>query len=154
MKKFIISIFLIILISACAPLAFFADGSSKNYNGYKRDFGTYVTSSKVNALCLSPTLRYVIWEFEGYFGKKIVMNSGYRTPWHNASVGGAENSYHMKCMAADFFIPGVPKEKLIAFAKRNRLIGGLGCYPGRKFIHIDVRDVPRSYKTQINFSGC
>ncbi len=154
MRKFASSIFLILTLSACAPLAFFANGSNPEYRPYKRDFGTFVTSSRVNAVCLSPTLRYVIWEFEGYFGKKIVMNSGYRTPWHNASVGGAANSYHMKCMAADFFIPGVSKDKLIAFAKRNRLIGGLGCYPNEKFIHIDVREKPRSYKTAVEFGGC
>ena len=53
----------------------------------------------------------------------------------------------MKCMAADFFIPGVEKSRLIAFAYRNSLVGGLGCYPGRTFIHIDVRDRPAGWTT-------
>ncbi len=154
MKRFLTSLFLVLALGACVPLALFADGSGANYRPYKKDFGTYVTSTKVNALCLSPTLRYVLWEFEGYFGKKIVMNSGYRTPWYNANVGGAAKSLHMKCMAADFFIPGIPKQKLIAFAKRNRLIGGLGCYPSRKFIHIDVRERPKGSKSAIKFAGC
>ncbi|MCF6344272.1 MAG: D-Ala-D-Ala carboxypeptidase family metallohydrolase [Devosiaceae bacterium] len=154
MRKFLTSIFLILALGACVPLAIFADGSSKNYNGYKKDFGTYVASSNVNAFCLTPSLRYVLWEFEGYFGKKIVMNSGYRSPWYNSKIGGARRSLHKKCMAADFFIPGVSKAKLIAYAKRNRMIGGLGCYPGKKFIHIDVRDKPRGYKTAVEFSGC
>lgn len=70
------------------------------------------------------------------------MNSGYRTPWHNHDVGGASRSYHMKCMAADFFIPGVPRRELVRFARQEPLVGGLGCYKGRRFIHIDVRSRP------------
>ena len=60
----------------------------------------------------------------------------------------------MKCMAADIFIPGVDKSRLIAYAYRNPLIGGLGCYPGRTFIHIDVRQRPRGWNRPVTFSGC
>ncbi len=154
MKKIAALIFLLLSLSACAPLALFANGSGSQYSGYKSDFGTYVSSSSVNAFCLSPALRLVIWDFEGFFGKKVVMNSGYRSPSHNGKVGGAKNSYHKKCMAADFFIPGVSKKKLMAFAKRNALIGGLGCYSGRNFIHIDVRKRPRGHKGPVTFGGC
>lgn len=154
MKKFTSAIFLLLALSACAPLAFFANGSGSNYRGYKSDFGTFVASSNVNAFCLSPALRLAIWDFEGFFGKKVIMNSGYRSPSHNLKVGGAGNSYHVKCMAADIFIPGVSKRKMIAFAKRNKLIGGLGCYPNRNFIHIDVRKRPKGYKKPVTFGGC
>jgi uncharacterized protein YcbK (DUF882 family) len=99
-------------------------------------------------------LRFAIWSFESHFGRKIVMTSGYRDPWHNADVGGKSDSYHMKCMAADFFIPGVSKSQLIAFAYRNKLVGGLGCYPGRNFIHVDVRNRPRGWSRPVTFSGC
>lgn len=34
----------------------------------------------------------------------ITINSGYRSPEHNESVGGKENSYHLKGMAADIVI--------------------------------------------------
>lgn len=139
-----------LMLAGCAPLAIFASGAP----GYQSSLGVQVTGDQVNTLCLAPALRMAIWDFEGYFGKKVVMNSGYRTPWHNHDVGGATDSYHMKCMAADFFIPDVPKEKLIAFARRNWLVGGLGCYPGRKFIHIDVRPRPLGAKGPITFSGC
>lgn len=131
-------------------MALFASGSK----GYKSSLGVQVASSKVNTVCLSPTLRLAIWEIEGHFGKKVVMSSGYRTPWHNYSVGGAKTSYHMKCMAADFFIPNVSKAKLVAFAKKVGLVGGIGCYPGRKFIHIDVRSRPRGYRQPVLFKGC
>lgn len=135
-------------------MALFANGWGSEYDPYKSNLGVYVASSKVNTLCLSPGLRLLIWDFEGYFGKKVVMNSGYRTPWHNDAVSGARDSYHMKCMAADFHIPGVSKQKLIAYAMRNGRVGGLGCYPGRKFIHVDVRSRPRGYSGPVTFSGC
>jgi uncharacterized protein YcbK (DUF882 family) len=141
-------------LTACLPMAMFASGNGPGYSGMRSDWGTYVSSKSVNALCLSPKLRFVIWEFEGRFGKKVVLNSGYRDGFHNAAAGGADNSYHTKCMAADFYIPGVSKQELIAFAMSVDGVGGLGCYPGRAFIHVDVRDRPRGYRRPVTFSGC
>jgi len=154
MKLIVVSGLCLFLLSACAPLALIANGWSPEYRGYRSSLGVYVASGKVNTLCLSPALRLAIWDFEGFFGKKVVMNSGYRTPWHNYDVGGAAKSYHTRCMAADFFIPGVSKRKLVAFAKRSRFVGGLGCYSGRKFIHIDVRTRPRGHDGPVTFKGC
>lgn len=148
MQRLVLALILALSLSACAT-------SPRNlYAGYSQSFGTYVANSGVNAFCIAPQLRYAIWSFESHFNRKIVMTSGYRDPFHNASVGGKDDSYHMKCMAADFFIPGVPKAKLIAFAYRNGLVGGLGCYPGRNFIHIDVRSRPRGWSKPVTFSGC
>ena len=141
-------------LAACVPMAMFASGSGAGYKGLRSDWGTYVTSNTVNAFCLSPKLRFLIWEFEGHFGKKVVMQSGYRDNYHNSAAGGADNSYHTKCMAADFYIPGVDKQRLIEFAMRSSSVGGLGCYPGRNFIHVDVRDRPRGYNRPVTFSGC
>ena len=158
MPKFIRSIAAIVVtaatLGACVPMAMFASGSGPGYNGLRQDWGTYVSSKEVNALCISPKLRFVIWEFEGKFGKRIVMNSGYRNAFHNAAAGGADNSYHTKCMAADFYIPGVPKDQLIAFAMQLDGVGGVGCYPGRNFIHVDVRDRPKGYRKPVTFEGC
>lgn len=154
LTRLIAPILCLVALHGCAPFAIFADGSSSSYRGYSSSLGVKVASNKVNTLCLSPALRLLIWDFEGYFGKKVVMNSGFRTPWHNYAVGGASSSYHMKCMAADFFIPGVPKRKLIAYARRNGIIGGLGCYPGRKFIHVDVRSRPWGQNKPVSFKGC
>jgi hypothetical protein len=35
------------------------------------------------------------------FPNQFTFNSGYRTPAHNAAVGGASNSYHLVALAAD-----------------------------------------------------
>ncbi len=146
---------LIILVLACtAMLAGCAVAPRNLYAGYTQNFGTFVANRGVDTFCLAPQLRFAIAALEGRFGRKVVVSSGYRDPQHNASVGGKDDSYHMKCMAADIFIPGVDKRRLIAAAYRERLIGGLGCYPGRTFIHIDVRDRPRGWSLPVTFSGC
>jgi hypothetical protein len=124
------------------------------YAGYGTNFGTYVANGAVDTFCLVPKLRMAIWGIESYFGRKVVVSSGYRDPAHNARVGGKEASYHMRCMAADLFIPGLDKGRIIAYAYRNPLVGGLGCYPGELFVHIDVRDRPRGWSHPITFSGC
>jgi zinc D-Ala-D-Ala carboxypeptidase len=129
-------------------------GAGNLYAPYGQSFGTYVASSSVNTFCLAPQLRLLIWQIETHFGRKIVMSSGYRDPWHNGSVGGADDSYHMKCMAADIFIPGVDKRRLVAYAYRNGLVGGLGCYPNKVFIHVDIRQRPRGWNRPVTFSGC
>jgi zinc D-Ala-D-Ala carboxypeptidase len=153
MVRIVLALCAAALLSGCLPLAFFAS-SDASYRSYKMNWGTYVANASVNTFCLSPKLRVAIAEFEGHFGRKVVVSSGYRDPFHNGKVGGADQSYHMKCEAADFFIPGVHKSKLIAFAMRTGVVGGLGCYPGKSFIHIDVRDRPRGWRKPVTFSGC
>lgn len=144
----------VLALSGCVPMALFANGNGKEYSSYRTNWGVKVASNKVNAFCLVPALRLAIWDIEGRFGKKVVMNSGYRTPAHNSDVGGSDDSYHKKCMAADFFIPGVPKSELIAYARNVSLVGGLGCYPSQNFIHIDVRSRPWGARGPVTFSGC
>ena len=154
MKRLVLALLAAALLGGCLPFALFASGGGSSYRGYSQSWGTFVAHKDVNAFCLTPKLRFAILEFEGHFGRKIVMSSGYRDPFYNGKVGGTDGSYHMKCMAADFFIPGVPKQKLVAFAVRQHLVGGLGCYPGKQFIHIDVRDRPRGWRKPVTFSGC
>lgn len=138
------------LLSGC----FFLGGGGGSYNGYVQRAGMFLSSSDVDNSCMSPKLRSVIASFERRFGNKIVVNSAYRDPIRNIIGGGEDSSFHMRCMAVDFFIPGVDKGSLIAFARRNDQVGGLGCYPGRDFIHVDVRDRPRGWNKPVTFSGC
>ena len=146
---------LVVMALACAALLTGCATAPRNlYAPYKTNFGMYVAHSEVNTFCLAPKLRFAIAAIERHFGRQVVVSSGYRDPGHNADVGGADDSYHMKCMASDIFIPGVSTRSLIAAAYRERLVGGLGCYPGRTFIHIDVRDRPRGWSHPVTFSGC
>lgn len=77
-------------------------------------------------------------------GRPIVITSGYRSKSHNAAVGGARNSYHLRGMAADIRARGLTPEQV--FKEIRRLIaagemspGGLKKYP--TFVHYDVRGV-------------
>ncbi|WP_423068269.1 YcbK family protein [Devosia sp. CN2-171] len=151
MIRLIPALFCASLLSGC----FFMGGTGPaSYGGYVQRAGMFLASEDVDNSCVSPKLRSVIASFERKFGRKIVVNSQYRDPIRNIIGGGVDSSYHMNCQAVDFFIPGVNKSNLIAFAKRNPEVGGLGCYPGRQFIHVDVRDRPRGWKKPITFSGC
>lgn len=76
--------------------------------------------------------------------KPIKITSGYRSPEHNAKVGGVKSSRHLTGEAADLKVAGMtPKEvaavieKLIAAGKMEE--GGLGIYS--TWIHYDHRNV-------------
>ncbi len=76
--------------------------------------------------------------------KKFNIVSGYRTPQTNAwlrhQLGGqnvAKHSYHMKGQAVDIYVPGVALHKLRNIA-RSLKAGGVGYYPKKGFIHVDV----------------
>ena len=77
-----------------------------------------------------------------HFQKPININSGYRSPEHNAKVGGAENSQHLLGKAADVVIDGVSPDEVadaIEFLIDNKMMkqGGLGRYVD--FTHYDIR---------------
>lgn len=77
-------------------------------------------------------------------GEPIYINSAYRTPSHNAKVGGVKDSQHVKGCAADITCKSkTPKqvtnfiEKLITLGKMKQ--GGIGTYKG--FTHYDIRGI-------------
>lgn len=75
------------------------------------------------------------------FGRELIVNSGYRSPEHNAATpGAAPNSYHVKGLAADIR----PKDlslvdELWALADKMNETGGVGRY--NTFVHVDRRGV-------------
>ncbi len=80
-------------------------------------------------------------------GKPLRVLSGYRTAEHNATVGGASRSQHPHGSAFDIALPSHIKvygafisAAFRAMERRSDLIKGIGIYPGRRSIHIDVRD--------------
>lgn len=61
----------------------------------------------------------VLQSVRDYYGKGIKVNSGYRSPDVNASVGGSRTSDHTKGMAADIEIPGVSNYELAKYISEN-----------------------------------
>ena len=70
------------------------------------------------------------------------VTSGYRCPKHNAETeGSSKTSQHMLGNALDIYSDSVSPAEIALAAQevdefRN---GGIGCYPDRGFVHVDVR---------------
>lgn len=88
-------------------------------------------------------------DVRGLFGNAtITINSGYRPPAVNASVGGASNSQHLYGAAADIVVRGfVPREVYKRLNDWHGSKGGLG--DSRTFTHIDLR----GYKARWNYGN-
>ncbi len=75
--------------------------------------------------------------------KDIHVISGYRCKKTNDMLRRrsgkkvARNSYHIKGMAMDLRIPGIPT-KAIREASKTMGVGGVGWYPRQGFVHIDT----------------
>ena len=68
----------------------------------------------------------------------IIVHSGYRTSRTNSRTeGAAKNSFHLKGMAVDIEIPGISIDYLFRLSSVFGS-GGLGFYPGKRFIHADT----------------
>jgi uncharacterized protein YcbK (DUF882 family) len=71
--------------------------------------------------------------------------SGYRSTKTNSLLlkrgkGAAKNSYHLKGQAIDIRIPGL-RTPILRRAASEMKKGGVGYYPHRRFVHIDVGPV-------------
>lgn len=88
----------------------------------------------------SEELVKVLDKIRKYFGKPVIINSGIRCATHNANVGGAISSQHLKGTAADIVVNGVAPERVAKYAETLLpKTGGIGRY--KTFTHIDVRPV-------------
>lgn len=78
--------------------------------------------------------------------KAVGINSAYRTPEHNAAVGGAEFSMHLYGAAADLKCPaGILPERMADFAREIMPNwGGVGLYDWG--IHVDISSTYRNWK--------
>ena len=68
-------------------------------------------------------------------GSPIRLLSGYRSPYHNARVGGAVFSRHLKADAGDLSTVGLDRKELLRLA-RSVGFTGMGYY--NTFLHIDL----------------
>lgn len=69
-------------------------------------------------------------------GFPLVISSGYRTPAHNAKVGGVPDSAHTKGVAVDITAITDGQKRAIAKAAIRQGITRIGW--GRSFIHLDI----------------
>ncbi len=82
----------------------------------------------------------VLQAIREHFGRPVTISSGFRTAAHNKAVGGAACSQHQYGRAADIRAAGVSTEALAAYAETLLPdTGGIGRYPAKGFVHVDVR---------------
>jgi len=128
------------------------DEALKKVNHVLRDWREDQTIS------MDPHLLDLIWDVyrEVEATEPIAIVCGYRSPGTNAmlrrrSSGVAQFSQHMLGKAMDFYIPGVPLEKLREAGLRASR-GGVGFYPSSNFVHLDtgsVRHWPRMPEVEL-----
>lgn len=98
-----------------------------------------------DTVMVDETLTVVLQCIREHFGKPVTITSGYRTPAHNAAVGGAKSSQHLLGRAADIRVAGVSVEDVAAYAESLMPDwGGVGRYPAKAgraagWVHVDTR---------------
>jgi uncharacterized protein YcbK (DUF882 family) len=74
------------------------------------------------------------------FGESITVTSGYRSPAHNARIGGSPSSQHCLGKAADIRPSSSSKEKLDKlYLLCEKYFEAVGDGRPRGFIHVDTR---------------
>lgn len=73
-------------------------------------------------------------------GRPLIVTSGFRSSAYNRLIKGAPGSQHCLGIAADIAMANDAEQlKAAAIASQIKGIGGIGIYPGRGFIHVDIR---------------
>ena len=106
----------------------------------------FACSDKSDTVLIDSELVEVLEQVRTHFGKAVHINSAYRTPAYNISIGGSSKSQHCLGLAADIRIVGIDPIQIALYVASlpyfvNR--GGIGYYSrvGLKdgFVHVDVR---------------
>lgn len=100
--------------------------------------GLHVQNDNVEVGCFKPDLLKVIKTVEGHFGRPVIITSGYRDEAHNRMVGGADESMHKTCEAADIQIDGVTKWDIASYIRSLPNRGGVGTYCHTDSVHLDT----------------
>lgn len=119
------------------------DGNRKLAPGFKvREFRCKDGSDEI---LVDEALVLLLQCIREHFGKAVTITSGYRTPAHNAKVGGSKSSQHLLGRAADIRVQGVSVEDVAAYAESLMPDwGGVGRYPvkagrAKGWVHVDTR---------------
>jgi uncharacterized protein YcbK (DUF882 family) len=78
-------------------------------------------------------------QYRERIGISTKINSGFRCRTHNARVGGAKDSFHVRGLATDIVTKGVKIAEMAKLLKEMDIFGGVIVYP--TFIHVDSRDL-------------
>ncbi len=85
----------------------------------------------VQLACIKPEVMAIVSKAGVFFRALPVITSGFR-------ANGRRGSLHRKCLAVDFFIPGVGTQTLAKYLRTLPESGGVGTYCHTKSVHIDT----------------
>jgi Peptidase M15 len=89
---------------------------------------------------LNRRLNNILYQISNHFRAPVSVISGCRSYAHNRRIGGARESWHLRCMAADIRVQGVGSGAVYRYVASMPGRGGVGTYCRESFIHVDVGD--------------
>lgn len=101
------------------------------------------SKDKDDLVLIHPALLIGFQELRYAIDKPLKVMSGYRSPAHNAKIGGSSSSMHMMGMALDL-CPIVADKQIDEVLAEMHIIakdlgfGGIKWYQDQRFLHIDV----------------
>ena len=105
--------------------------------------GEYMCRDGSTMILIDKRLSEGLQGMRDYLRRPILIISAFRTPEHNAAVGGAEHSEHMTGKAADIHITGMTGQQIADTARR---FGFTGIGIASTWAHVDVRDTPAEWR--------
>lgn len=99
-----------------------------------------------NEFRISLTLVGVLEYLRSHFNKRLNIINGYRCAEEVERLANLRKSYHGRGKAVDINVSQVPLEEVFLFAETIPQINGLGFYPDKKYIHLDVREKEKEEK--------
>ncbi|HEX4403563.1 MAG TPA: DUF882 domain-containing protein [Polyangia bacterium] len=117
--------------------------------GYQKRFDRFLRCHYTNQQhAMNPRLVRMLYQTGRHWpGKRLDVVSGYRSP----SVAKNPHSPHMKGLAVDFHVEGVPNTALRDYLRGTMKKAGVGYYPNSSFVHMDVRKDRSAF--WIDYSG-
>ena len=88
---------------------------------------------------MSPRVVFMLDALRSLMGLPLPINSGYRSPAHNASVGGAPKSAHMEGLAVDIGTTKLTKAQRMALITYAIQLNFTGIGIAQTFIHLDMK---------------
>ena len=127
---------------------------SKNFCAYE-----FACNDKSDKFLVSTELVEVLQQVRDHFGKPVQINSAYRSPAYNISIGGSSHSQHCLGTAADICIKGIDPIRIalyVASLPYFKSHGGIGYYSRAQvtggFVYVDVREAPSRWISKVGTS--